>query len=157
VVAAVAVIGFFALRPYRAGPKQPIPFSHYRHAGIRGISCYFCHTGADRSPVAGLPSVQKCLLCHNVIAPHFTPISKLHEAYETAVPMRWKRVYRLPDFAHFNHEAHLAKGVDCGECHGDVKAMNRIVPHERLTMGFCVDCHRRPEYQASVDCWVCHR
>jgi hypothetical protein len=64
------------------------------------------------------------------------------------------RVYRLPDHARFNHEIHLAAGVDCGECHGDVKAMDRIVQASPMEMGFCVECHRDEE--APVDCTVCH-
>jgi len=26
-----------------------------------------------------------------------------------------------------------------------------------FNMGWCVDCHRKPETAASVDCIVCHR
>jgi predicted CXXCH cytochrome family protein len=66
-------------------------------------------------------------------------------------------VYKVSDFAYFNHEPHLRKGVDCGVCHGDVKSMDRIILNQTLTMGFCVDCHRKPEYKATVDCWACHR
>lgn len=153
----LGVIGLLALFPHRTGPAQPLPFSHHRHAGIRGISCYFCHDSADQSPVAGMPALGKCLLCHDRIVPYFRPISQLHAAYQAGRPINWVRVYRLPDFVHFNHAAHLRRDVDCGQCHGDVKHMDRIVLNERLVMGFCVDCHRRPEYRASVDCWFCHR
>ena len=93
-VVAGALVGgaAWALRPHAVGPKQPIPFSHHRHAGIREISCLFCHTGVDRSSVAGMPSVEKCLLCHNVIAEKFGPIKKLHDAYDNGEPIRWERV-----------------------------------------------------------------
>jgi Cytochrome c7 and related cytochrome c len=154
---AAALVAVWALRPYPVGPEQPLPFSHRRHAGVRGISCYFCHPGADRSPVAGVPEIGRCLLCHNRVIPYFTPIRKLHESYQTGKPIEWVRVYRLADFVHFNHAAHLRKNVDCGRCHGDVKNMDRIILNQRLIMGFCVDCHRRPEFKASVDCWFCHR
>jgi hypothetical protein len=156
-VGAALVMGALAVRPYASGPRQPIPFSHLRHAGVRQISCLFCHDGADRSPNAGMPPIAKCLLCHNRIAPHFGPLRQLHKSWESGKPVEWVRVYRLADYVHFNHEAHLLKGIDCGQCHGDVKKMNRIVLNQRLTMGFCVDCHRRPEYKASVDCYRCHR
>jgi hypothetical protein len=147
----------FALRPYRVGPSQPIPFSHRVHAGDKQISCLFCHDGADRSPDAGMPAVGKCLLCHNVIIPDFAPIQRLHGYYDRGRPVPWVRVYRLNDFVFFNHEMHVRRNVDCGHCHGNVKGMDRIILNEKLEMGFCVDCHRRPEYKASVDCWVCHR
>jgi hypothetical protein len=157
VLGLLALTGLMALHPHTAGPRQPIPFSHYRHAGIRQISCFFCHDGADRSRTAGMPPIAKCLLCHNRIAPHFAPLSKLHASWESGKPVEWVRVYRLADFVYFNHEAHLQKGIDCGKCHGDVKRMNRLVLNQRLTMAFCVDCHKQPEYKASVDCYRCHR
>jgi predicted CXXCH cytochrome family protein len=155
--AGLAAFAGWAMRLYPTGPRQPVPFSHLRHAGIRDVSCYFCHDGADRSPVAGMPALDKCLLCHNRVAPQFGPVRQLHEAYDSGRPVAWVRVYRLPEYAHFNHEAHILKRIDCGQCHGNVKAMNRIVLNQRLKMAWCVDCHKRPEYKASVDCWTCHR
>jgi len=153
----IAALGWIAYRvayPYSVGPEQPLPFSHRIHAGVRGVSCLFCHSGADRSPVAGIPEVHKCLLCHNVIAPQFAPIQQLHDYYNRAEPVPWVRVYRLPQYVHFNHEMHLARGVDCRECHGDVKGMDRIAVAYTVDMGFCVDCHR--SHGAKVDCTACH-
>ena len=46
------------------GPEQPIPFSHALHAGTYEIACLYCHRQADRSTVAGIPSVRMCLDCH---------------------------------------------------------------------------------------------
>ncbi len=142
------------IHPYPVGPEQPLPFSHRVHSGDRGISCFFCHHDADRSPKAGMPSVAKCLLCHNVIVRQLPPIQRLHGYYDRREPIPWVRVYRLPDHAHFNHELHLAAGVDCGKCHGDVKGMDRIVQVMPMEMGFCVDCHR--EEEAPVNCLTCH-
>jgi hypothetical protein len=143
-----------ALWPYPVGAAQPIPISHRIHAGVRGISCLFCHDGADRSPSAGMPEVRKCLLCHNVIAKDFEPIRALHGYFGRSQPIPWRRVYMLPDYAHFSHEMHLAGGVDCGECHGDVKSMDRIIEAMPMEMGFCVDCHRKND--APVLCTTCH-
>jgi hypothetical protein len=140
--------------PYPVGIEQPLPFSHRIHAGERGISCFFCHSTADRSPTAGMPTVSKCMLCHEVIVTELEPIQELHAYYEERRPIEWVRVYRLPDHAHFNHEIHLAAGVDCGECHGDVKNMDRIVEVMPIAMGACVDCHR--ENEAPVNCQTCH-
>ena len=157
--ATVAAVGLLfslgrALYPYRVGPAQPIPFSHRIHAGVREISCLFCHDGADRSESAGMPEVRKCLLCHNVIVKDFDPVRKLHDYYNRGEPIPWRRVYLLPDYAHFTHEMHLAGGIDCGECHGAVKKMDRIVQAMPMEMGFCVDCHRRND--APVACTICH-
>jgi transglutaminase/protease-like cytokinesis protein 3 len=37
----------------------------------------FCHPNAAVSSNPGMPSVEKCLLCHNVIASNFQPIAKI--------------------------------------------------------------------------------
>lgn len=33
-------------------PVQPVPYSHKLHAGDLGMDCRYCHTGAEKSPVA---------------------------------------------------------------------------------------------------------
>src|SRR5262249_51355724 len=48
-------------------PAQPIAFSHRLHAGELGISCTYCHHGADKSKHAGIPSGQLCLNCHRSV------------------------------------------------------------------------------------------
>jgi len=158
VVGLIGAVSLLALRPYRnTGPAQPIPFSHGHHADDMGISCFFCHDGADRSQVAGMPSVDKCLLCHDVLLRDFPPLRPLHEHAQAGTPVPWARVYRLPDYVFFNHQQHVLEGIDCGHCHGDVKGMERIALNQPIDMGFCVDCHRLPEHNVSVDCWLCHR
>ena len=154
IAAGLTWLGLALVFPYRVGPRQPIPFSHRIHAGVREISCVFCHDGVDRSPVAGMPEVSKCLLCHRVVLRDFAPIRDLRGFYDRREPIPWARVYRLMDYEHFNHEMHLAHGLDCRECHGDVKAMDRITPPYVVDMGFCVNCHRK--HQATVDCTICH-
>lgn len=78
--------------------------------------------------------------------------------------IRWTRVHNLPDYVAFDHRAHITAGVDCKECHGDVRQMRRIRQVEDLSMGWCVHCHRDAtengvngkEVYASTDCAVCH-
>ena len=45
-------------------PVQPIEFSHKIHATDNEIPCQHCHIYADTRPVAGVPSVSKCIGCH---------------------------------------------------------------------------------------------
>jgi hypothetical protein len=54
-------------------------------------------------------------------------------------------VHDLPDFAYFNHQVHVAKGVGCVSCHGRVDQMNQLYQAESLQMEWCLDCHRHPE------------
>jgi hypothetical protein len=136
------------------GPAQPIPFSHRIHAGTKDISCFFCHPRATVSSNPSLPPVEKCLLCHKVIASNFKPIANVRGYYSRKEPIPWVRVSMVPDFVHFSHQPHLARGFDCGECHGNVKAMDRIKPVHDFQMGFCVDCHWKNNF--SVSCYTCH-
>jgi len=48
-------------------PVQPINFSHRLHAGEMQISCYYCHSGATRSRLAGIPSANVCMNCHQLV------------------------------------------------------------------------------------------
>jgi hypothetical protein len=53
-------------------------------------------------------------------------------------------VNRLPDYVYFDHSIHIAKGVGCSTCHGDVASMPLMRQAAPLTMGWCLDCHRDP-------------
>lgn len=141
-------------QPHTA-PAQPIPFSHRFHVSGKHLNCFFCHPSPTYSMNAGMPSVDKCLLCHNVIASNFEPISKIREYANRGKGIPWVRVNRVPDFVHFSHQAHLAKGFDCGVCHGDVSHMDRITPmHNNFDMDFCISCHWKNK--APDSCFTCH-
>ncbi len=80
-------------------------------------------------------------------------------------PIRWVRVYNLPDFVFFDHRSHVNAGVTCQTCHGPVETMERVAQVPDLTMGWCVNCHRDvkngkfPELKGknpSISCTVCH-
>jgi predicted CXXCH cytochrome family protein len=150
-LAAVAVAAFY---PWDLGTKQPISFSHRVHAGKKEIGCVICHPGVFKTPVAGIPPVETCMLCHSRIIIHYPEIEKVRRHYEEGRPILWVRVNNLPDLAHFDHSMHIASGIDCGKCHGDVKSMDRIVLAPKITMGFCIQCHR--EHNATRDCFACH-
>jgi len=50
----------------------------------------------------------------------------------------------VPDYAYFNHAAHVNRGVSCVECHGRVDEMPVVFHAKSLSMSFCLDCHRNP-------------
>ncbi len=127
-------------------PDQPIPFSHKLHAGLNKIDCKYCHTGVERSKNANIPSPNICMGCHNQIRNTSPNIQKIYEAVEKNQPIQWVRVHNLPDLAYFNHQQHVkVGGLDCEECHGDVKNMEIIQQHSVLTMGWCIACHRKKQ------------
>lgn len=123
-------------------PEQPIPFSHKLHAGDNKINCLYCHSGAEKSRHATIPSMNVCMNCHSVVKVDSPHIQKLRKAYSEGKPIEWVRVHELPDFVYFPHKRHVAMGVSCETCHGDVKGMDKIEQKTALTMGWCMECHR---------------
>ena len=172
--------------------EQPIPFSHTIHAGTGvytnslgdqvqglGMDCTFCHRTVTTQANAGVPPVQFCAYCHQVIGKDESePLTQIRMAAgiigEDPHPINWKRVHRMPDHVRFVHEPHIryltanpqavtnttsgvktgAAGV-CSTCHGDVASMSKTVTQvEPLKMGQCVNCHR--DNNAPTDCASCH-
>ena len=153
-------------------PVQPIHYSHRIHAGDNGIDCKYCHSSARVSKTSGIPSLNVCMNCHKSIyevsadtqaegmseygVDYNAEIKKLYAAVgwddaeqkytgETQ-PVKWVRVHNLPDFAYFNHSQHVTvAGVECQTCHGPVEEMEVMYQYSPLTMGWCIDCHRKTE------------
>ncbi|UTA67594.1 c-type cytochrome [Emticicia sp. 21SJ11W-3] len=127
-------------------PKQPISFSHKLHAGEMKINCAYCHTGVYKGKQSGIPSANICMNCHNTIKRESPEIQKIYTAIETNKPIEWVRVHNLPDLAYFNHAQHTnVGGLDCNNCHGEIAKMEVVQQRATLTMGWCVDCHRKTE------------
>ena len=142
-------VTFYASYAERNGigyaPEQPIAFSHYLHAGNMQIDCKYCHTGVEKSRVASIPSVDICMNCHSLARKDKPEIIKLTQYLQDNKPIPWKRVHKVPDFVYFSHAVHVDKGIDCINCHGDIKKMEIVGQVHSFTMGACLDCHRNPE------------
>ena len=147
-------------------PEQPIKFSHKIHAGDNGINCQYCHSSVEKSRHAGIPSVNICMNCHKGIekGPNTgtTEIAKIYEAIgwnpetqkydKQPKGLRWVKVHNLQDFVFFSHQQHVKVGkLDCSNCHGDVKTMTTAQQVQPLTMGWCIDCHRKTEVAGMKD------
>jgi len=147
-----AVRHFFNVHPTA---RQPIPFPHKTHIEKQAM-CTDCHETVERGPIAGIPSVKTCMICHSQIATDRPLIKEVTSYSERGVEIPWQRVYGFPHEAHikFNHAPHIRAQVECSTCHGDIPKMTvaeRAVNH---TMGFCVNCHRQKN--APNDCLTCH-
>jgi mono/diheme cytochrome c family protein len=154
-------------------PKQPIFYSHRVHAGINQINCLYCHTNAQYSRHATIPSVNVCMNCHMAITEYTGPklftaegeevdgsaeIQKLYKyaGYvqgqpwdaSKAKPIEWVRIHELPDHVYFNHSQHVMVGkVQCQTCHGDITKMDEVKQFAPLSMGWCINCHRTTDVQ----------
>lgn len=60
-------------------PAQPIAFSHRLHAGEMGMQCLYCHSGAEKSRHAGIPSAGTCMNCHRFVTTTFGAIREEDE------------------------------------------------------------------------------
>ncbi len=125
-------------------PTQPIPYSHALHAGQLGLDCRYCHVSVDKAAQATVPPTQTCMNCHTQIRPESPKLSPLRESFATGMSVEWTRVHKLPDYAFFNHSAHVNRGVGCVTCHGRVDTMEVVYQKSPLTMGWCLECHRKP-------------
>jgi Cytochrome c7 and related cytochrome c len=135
--------------PYTTGQdvtlRQPIPFSHKHHVGDDGIDCRYCHTSVEKSAFAGLPPTTTCMTCHSQLFTNAQMLAPVRTSLAQHKPIHWQRVHRLPDYVYFDHSVHIAKGIGCTTCHGQVETMPLMRQNAPLTMGWCIDCHRDPK------------
>ena len=125
--------------------EQPVPFSHEHHVGGLGIDCRYCHTTVEDSSFANIPPTKTCMNCHSQIWSTAPMLEPVRESFRTDKSIRWIRVHDLPDYVYFNHSIHVAKGVGCTTCHGQVNKMPLMWQESTLQMTWCLDCHRHPE------------
>jgi len=152
-------------------PEQPIQFPHKTHVNLQ-IPCLYCHPGAWRQASAGLPTEQKCWACHGQLKKYFQPpisvdkwpieLQKLSAYVKEDKPIDWIPVYQVPDFVHFNHRPHIAAGLNCENCHGDMSKKTVATLEQTVNMGWCLNCHKAKTENDPVkrtkllDCGTCH-
>ncbi len=97
----------------------------------------------------------RCFGCHKFIGRDKPAVQQVVQAYQEGKVLEWNRVYRVPDHVYFTHQRHIAAGLRCQTCHGEVQEMETVRQVSPLTMGWCVDCHR--QRHAPTDCLICHK
>jgi hypothetical protein len=125
--------------------NQPVPFSHEHHVRGLGIDCRYCHTSVESSHFAGLPSTKTCMTCHSQIWTNAALLQPVRDSWLNNRPIQWQRIHNLPEFVYFNHSIHVAKGIGCSACHGEVDTMPLMYQVNSLQMQWCLECHRNPE------------
>jgi hypothetical protein len=149
-----------------------------RHAGIPAASiCMNCHRDVTATVAARLAETKAAE--REQREPQLVASSEIKKIYDhlgldsnmepdpemQPQPIRWKRVYEVPDFVYFDHRPHVGAGVRCQQCHGEVQTMDRVRQVGSLSMGWCVSCHRNATEHgingkaanAKVECTTCHR
>jgi hypothetical protein len=94
-----------------------------------------------RGPSSGLPTQNKCWGCHQQIAKTLTSerLAVLVEFVENNKPIEWVPVAQVPDFVHFNHRPHIAAGLNCENCHGDMSNVEIAENPQVMNMGWCLN------------------
>ena len=123
-------------------PSQPVPYSHKLHAGDMGIDCRYCHVGVEQGYSAVIPPTETCMGCHTYVKTDSEKLKLVRESWETGKPIEWIKVHMLPEYAYFNHSAHVNSGVACISCHGNIAEMEVVYQVQPLSMDWCLDCHR---------------
>ena len=124
--------------------NQPVPFSHEHHVGGLGLDCRYCHASVETARFAGLPPTDTCMTCHSQLWTNAEILKPVRDSLARDVPIHWQRVHNLPDYVYFDHSVHVAKGVGCSTCHGEVDRMPLMRQAKPLTMSWCINCHRDP-------------
>lgn len=179
--AGLATLAWAMINPRQGyAPKQPIFFQHKRMAGppnwvtdangkqvnLGGfnIPCRYCHTMPYKGRHSTLPPTAVCMNCHSTVGQDKEWVLVLKSYFERGEPIPWVKVHDLPDFVYYDHSAHLnarkddgALKLDCVNCHLDVENQSVVAVRVPFNMGWCLDCHRKPEMAGPTDCTTCHR
>ena len=126
-------------------PKQPVPYSHQLHAGQMGMDCRYCHNTVEQAAHAAIPPTATCMNCHSKVWTTSPKLAPVRDSFASGLPVEWLKVHDLPDYAYFNHSAHVTRGVGCVTCHDRIDQMDEVYQAKPLSMGWCLDCHRHPE------------
>jgi len=156
-----ATLGYAAgrvfFRPAEA-VSQPIAFNHQKHVEELEIPCNECHRFYERGEHSGLPALSICTGCHDDTQTDNPELKKLVELAAEGRDDVFRKLFRMPDHVFYSHRRHVVSGkIECATCHGAIAATQSppATPMVRITMDFCIECHRQSE--TSVDCTRCHR
>ena len=135
-------------------PAQPLPYSHKTHVAL-GLECRRCHTNPDPGIQMTFPATTICMTCHSTIAKDKPAIVKLAEFARSSQPIPWQRVYQVTPGVTWTHRKHLAAGMQCVMCHGQVAQVDAMAENTSVTsMASCISCHQ--SHKVSTACQICH-
>lgn len=150
-----------------------------RHAGIPSSNvCMNCHKAVQEGPNYGRAEITKIYAAvgwdpvNLKYIPDYNnvPREEVEELFRSYLkengqedafpgvkaqiqkPVEWVQIHDLPDHAYFNHQQHVMVGkVACETCHGEVGKMEVVHQASPLTMGWCINCHRKTEVQYATN------
>jgi hypothetical protein len=156
-------------------PPQTIPirFNHKKHVQTLSLSCKVCHAAAYTSTAASdrlLPKpAETCDNCHD--ADHSDPAhvragkevsgqcSFCHVGANAGEGGQVAPVVMPAPNLRFPHGKHLARNIQCGQCHGQVGELELATREQLPRMAGCLACHGlsgAAEGGAKSACTTCH-
>lgn len=131
-------------------PVQPIAYSHQVHAGKLSIPCLYCHSGAEKSRRAGIPSASICMNCHRFVTAAFGAIKE--EEKIAGEQGREMQAVISPELALL----YAAQGLD-ENLQPDPELVPTPIAWKRVhSIPDFVAFDHRPHVAAGVACQSCH-
>ena len=88
---AIAIFYWLMRSPYMTNQNltlsQPVPFSHEHHVGGLGLDCRYCHSGVERSAVAGVPPTHTCMTCHSQLYTQAAMLAPVRRSLAQSTPL----------------------------------------------------------------------
>jgi hypothetical protein len=160
-------------------PPQSITlrFNHKKHVKELSLSCKVCHPGAYTSVDASdrlLPKpAETCDNCHDVDHSNLSRVKAgpadgkdpsgqcgfCHVGAATGEGGRVAPVVLPSANLRFPHAKHLARNIQCGQCHGSIQELELATRDQLPRMAGCFRCHEKTgasQGDAKGTCTTCH-
>ncbi len=153
--------------------KLTIRFNHTFHVKDQKLKCETCHKAALTSQSVQDVLTPKPTLCDGCHGTDHANLDKVREGDDASGqcifchvgyrPGDGNKVARFsiprPNMV-FTHEKHIARNINCQQCHGDIQEIELATRDQMPRMRGCFGCHQRSDAasqgQARGACDTCH-
>lgn len=136
--------------------SKGLKFSHKKHIE-EGAECSTCHTQPEDGFKMAMPTIKKCMTCHEGIDEEKPAEKKIAQFFE-GDNLKWTSVTAIPADVKFSHKAHIIGAlVECESCHKGIKESEAISSKLKVPMGDCISCHNEKKVKEGSECATCHK
>jgi hypothetical protein len=152
---------------------MPLRFNHKKHVQGLHLSCKVCHAAAYTSDASSdrlLPRpAETCDNCHDVDHADLGHVKAgpdaggqcgfCHLGAAAGEGGMVARVVMPPPNLRFAHAKHLARNIQCGQCHGQIAELELATREQLPRMAGCFSCHAMTgasQGGAKGACTTCH-
>lgn len=151
----------------------PIRFNHQKHVQELKQTCKVCHAAAFASDASAdrlLPRpTETCDSCHDADHSDLSAVKAgteengqcgfCHVGADAGAQGRVAPVVIPRPNLRFSHKKHLARNIQCGQCHGRIEELELATREQLPRMAGCFGCHNMPapsRGDARGACETCH-